>query len=33
MTINIHDIHGAVVLKLRRLYGYEVVFNFNEAGI
>ena len=33
MTINIHDIHEAVILKLRRLYGYEAVSNFSEAVI
>ena len=33
MTINIHDIHEAVILKLRRLYGCEVVSHFSEAVI
>ena len=27
------DIHEAVIFKLRRLYGYEAVFNFSEAVI
>ena len=27
------DIHEAVILKLRRLYGYEAVSNFSEAAI
>ena len=32
-TDNNPDIHEAVILKLRRLYGYEAISNFSEAVI
>ena len=32
-TMLFDDFHEAVILKLRRLYGYEAAYNFSEAVI